>query len=79
MIIGDKDGVAFTLMTMDDVGFAGDLVRNLENANQYIPPELLELAMQNPKFRRQRVKGGGGGGGGKNKGNISSQRWSTHN
>ncbi|XP_072342996.1 ATP-dependent RNA helicase DDX42-like isoform X3 [Scyliorhinus torazame] len=65
---GEK-GVAYTLMTCKDSNFAGDLVRNLEGANQYVSKELLDLAMQNPWFRKSRYKAGKGkrmniGGGG---------------
>ncbi|XP_008327545.1 ATP-dependent RNA helicase DDX42 isoform X1 [Cynoglossus semilaevis] len=65
---GEK-GVAYTLLTNKDHTFAGDLVRNLEGANQAVSKELMDLAMQNPWFRKSRFKGGKGkkmniGGGG---------------
>ncbi|MFT7814768.1 ATP-dependent RNA helicase DDX42 [Arapaima gigas] len=65
---GEK-GAAYTLLTSKDTSFAGDLVRNLEGANQNVPKELMDLAMQNPWFRKSRFKGGKGkklniGGGG---------------
>ncbi|KAE8575316.1 hypothetical protein XENTR_v10003802 [Xenopus tropicalis] len=65
---GEK-GVAHTLLTPKDSNFAGDLVRNLEGANQYVSKELLDLAMQNSWFRKSRFKAGKGkklniGGGG---------------
>ncbi|XP_070585126.1 ATP-dependent RNA helicase DDX42 isoform X2 [Erythrolamprus reginae] len=65
---GEK-GVAYTLLTQKDSNFAGDLVRNLEGANQQVSKELLDLAMQNAWFRKSRFKGGKGkklniGGGG---------------
>uniref|UniRef100_A0A8C6K9G8 ATP-dependent RNA helicase DDX42 n=1 Tax=Nothobranchius furzeri TaxID=105023 RepID=A0A8C6K9G8_NOTFU len=65
---GEK-GVAYTLLTNKDTSFAGDLVRNLEGANQAVSRELMDLAMQNPWFRKSRFKGGKGkklniGGGG---------------
>ncbi|KAK1799358.1 hypothetical protein P4O66_007594 [Electrophorus voltai] len=65
---GEK-GVAYTLLTNKDTSFAGDLVRNLEGANQSVPKELMDLAMQNPWFRKSRFKVGKGkklniGGGG---------------
>uniref|UniRef100_A0A8C8DJ97 ATP-dependent RNA helicase DDX42 n=1 Tax=Oryzias sinensis TaxID=183150 RepID=A0A8C8DJ97_9TELE len=65
---GEK-GVAYTLLTHKDTTFAGDLVRNLEGANQAVSKELMDLAMQNPWFRKSRFKGGKGkrlniGGGG---------------
>ncbi|XP_067220905.1 ATP-dependent RNA helicase DDX42-like, partial [Chanodichthys erythropterus] len=65
---GEK-GVAYTLLTTKDTSFAGDLVRNLEGANQSVSKDLMDLAMQNPWFRKSRFKGGKGkkiniGGGG---------------
>lgn len=42
---GEK-GVAYTLLTSKDSSFAGDLVRNLEGANQAVSKELMDLAMQ---------------------------------
>ncbi|XP_019130656.2 ATP-dependent RNA helicase DDX42 isoform X2 [Larimichthys crocea] len=65
---GEK-GVAYTLLTTKDTTFAGDLVRNLEGANQSVSKELMDLAMQNPWFRKSRFKSGKGkklniGGGG---------------
>lgn len=42
---GEK-GLAYTLLTNKDTSFAGDLVRNLEGANQSVSKELLDLAMQ---------------------------------
>uniref|UniRef100_A0A8C7IM85 RNA helicase n=1 Tax=Oncorhynchus kisutch TaxID=8019 RepID=A0A8C7IM85_ONCKI len=66
---GEQKGVAYTLLTSKDTSFAGDLVRNLEGANQSVSKELMDLAMQNPWFRKSRFKGGKGkklniGGGG---------------
>ncbi|PRP78149.1 hypothetical protein PROFUN_13951 [Planoprotostelium fungivorum] len=62
---GEK-GWATTLMVKGkDSNFAGDLVRNLEGANQYVSPALLELAMQNPHFSKNRSRLGGGGSTGK--------------
>lgn len=65
---GEK-GLAYTLLTSKDTTFAGDLVRNLEGANQSVSKELMDLAMQNPWFRKSRFKSGKGkklniGGGG---------------
>uniref|UniRef100_UPI0037E91C0E ATP-dependent RNA helicase DDX42 isoform X1 n=2 Tax=Semicossyphus pulcher TaxID=241346 RepID=UPI0037E91C0E len=65
---GEK-GVAYTLLNNKDTSFAGDLVRNLEGANQGVSKELMDLAMQNPWFRKSRFKSGKGkklniGGGG---------------
>ena len=51
---GEK-GQAYTLLTRDQDKFAGFLVRNLEEANQIVPQELINLAMKNHKFRKSRV------------------------
>jgi ATP-dependent RNA helicase DDX42 len=56
---GEK-GLAYTLVTEKDKEFAGHLVRNLEGANQPVPPELMELALQSAWFRKSRFKGGKG-------------------
>ncbi|XP_056309613.1 ATP-dependent RNA helicase DDX42 [Danio aesculapii] len=56
---GEK-GVAYTLLTTKDTIFAGDLVRNLEGANQSVTKDLMDLAMQNSWFRKSRFKGGKG-------------------
>jgi len=42
---GEK-GTAYTLVTNKDKDFAGHLVRNLEGANQFVPPDLMDIAMQ---------------------------------
>lgn len=54
---GEK-GTAYTLITEKDKEFAGHLVRNLEGANQEVPNDLLELAMQSSWFRNSRFKSG---------------------
>ncbi|RDD40177.1 ATP-dependent RNA helicase DDX42 [Trichoplax sp. H2] len=54
---GEK-GTAYTLLTAKDKSFSGDLVRNLEGANQEVPAELMEMAMENPWFRKTRFKQG---------------------
>lgn len=38
----------------------GHLVRNLEGANQYVPDDLMNLAMQSSWFRKSRFQGGKG-------------------
>lgn len=48
---GEK-GVAHTLLTNKDTSFAGDLVRNLEGANQSVSKELMDLAMQVNEIRK---------------------------
>lgn len=54
---GEK-GTAYTLVSEKDKEFAGHLVRNLEGANQEVPEDLLELAMQSSWFRSSRFKNG---------------------
>lgn len=54
---GEK-GTAYTLVTDKDKEFAGHLVRNLEGANQEVPEDLLELALQSSWFRNSRFKSG---------------------
>ncbi|KAK7793459.1 hypothetical protein R5R35_011643 [Gryllus longicercus] len=56
---GEK-GFAYTLVTEKDKEFAGHLVRNLEGANQDVPQDLLDLAMQSSWFRKSRFKSGKG-------------------
>lgn len=58
---GEK-GTAYTLVTLKDVDFAGDLVRNMEAANQFVPNQLMGLAMQGPRFKKSRYKQGKGKG-----------------
>ncbi|RUS76863.1 hypothetical protein EGW08_015373 [Elysia chlorotica] len=53
-------GYAYTLVTEKDKEFAPHLVRNLEGANQRVPPALLELAQKCPWFKNNRYKGGKG-------------------
>lgn len=65
---GEK-GTAYTLILKKESQFAGDLVRNLEGADQAVPKSLLDLAMQNPFFKKSRYRAGKGkrlniGGGG---------------
>ncbi|XP_010518433.1 PREDICTED: DEAD-box ATP-dependent RNA helicase 24 isoform X2 [Camelina sativa] len=43
---GDKDGVAYTLVTQREARFAGELVNSLVAAGQNVPPELMDLAMK---------------------------------
>ncbi|KAK6166936.1 hypothetical protein SNE40_023532 [Patella caerulea] len=52
---GEK-GTAYTLITNKDKEFAPLLVRNLEGANQFVPPSLLDLAVQCPWFNKNRYK-----------------------
>lgn len=57
---GGEKGTAFTLVTDKDKEMVGHLVRNLEMANQYVPDDLMDLAMQSSWFRKSRFKGGKG-------------------
>ncbi|KAI8813437.1 ATP-dependent RNA helicase DDX42-like protein [Cladochytrium replicatum] len=59
---GEK-GNAFTLLTIKEDRFAAELVRNMEESGTAVPKELMDLAMGNTKFRKQREWSGGGGGG----------------
>src|SRR5690606_6146062 len=45
---GDKEGIAYTLIGEKESHFAALLVKNMESSNQYIPDELLEIALKNP-------------------------------
>jgi len=56
---GEK-GVAYTLLTSADQNFSGDLVRNLEGANQVVPEALMDMAMKNAWFRKSRFRHGKG-------------------
>jgi ATP-dependent RNA helicase DDX42 len=48
---GDKCGIAYSLITPNEVNFAAQLVKNLEMAKQEVPQDLLSLALRSPKFR----------------------------
>ncbi|GJP78338.1 hypothetical protein CLOP_g8656 [Closterium sp. NIES-67] len=64
---GDTDGVAISVVTGKEARFAGELVGCLVAGGQEVPPELLDLAMKDSRFRAQREgRGGGGRGGGAN-------------
>lgn len=56
---GEK-GTAFTLVTEKDKEMVGHLVRNLEGANQVVPEDLMDLALQSSWFRKSRFKTGKG-------------------
>ncbi|CAF4931584.1 unnamed protein product [Pieris macdunnoughi] len=54
-------GDAYTLLAKQtDKEFAGHLLRNLEGAQQEVPEELTQLAMQSAWFRKSRFKKGKG-------------------
>jgi superfamily II DNA/RNA helicase len=45
-------GDAFSLVTPEDVRFAGPLVHSLESSGQIVPKELLQIAMNDSRFRQ---------------------------
>ncbi|GMH30854.1 hypothetical protein Nepgr_032697 [Nepenthes gracilis] len=66
---GDKDGVAYTLVTQKEARFAGELVNSLVAAGQNVSTELMDLAMKDGRFRSKRdARKGGGGKKGKGRG-----------
>lgn len=56
---GEK-GTAYTFVSDKDKEFVGHLVRNLESANQEVPQNLMDLAMQSSWFKSSRFKQGRG-------------------
>ena len=52
-------GKAYTLITEKDKEMAGHLVRNLEQANQDVPKELMTLAMKSSWFKNSRFRKSG--------------------
>jgi ATP-dependent RNA helicase DDX42 len=54
---GEK-GTAYTLITQKEDRFAVDLIKNLEDAHQVVPPELIEVAKKNPRFRKRNNRWG---------------------
>ncbi|KAL9242955.1 hypothetical protein vseg_016908 [Gypsophila vaccaria] len=65
---GDKDGVAYTLITLKEARFAGELVNSLIAAGQNVSAELMDLAMKDGRFRSKRDARKGGGKKGKGRG-----------
>uniref|UniRef100_A0A803LF34 RNA helicase n=1 Tax=Chenopodium quinoa TaxID=63459 RepID=A0A803LF34_CHEQI len=51
---GDKDGVAYTLITQKEARFAGEMVNSLIAAGQNVSVELMDLAMKDGRFRSKR-------------------------
>ena len=47
-------GTAHTLVTENDLEFAGHIVRSLESANQEVPKELMDLALKSSWFSNSR-------------------------
>ncbi|KAK5669843.1 hypothetical protein QVD99_004220 [Batrachochytrium dendrobatidis] len=69
---GEK-GTAYTLITMQEDRFASDLVQLMENGNQAPTEALVNLAMQNPWFRKMK-QGGGRGARGEDRGRGRGSR-----
>ncbi|CAN1285816.1 DEAD-box ATP-dependent RNA helicase 24, partial [Linum perenne] len=65
---GDKDGIAYTLITQKEARFAGELVNSLVAAGQNVSAELMDLAMKDGRFRSKRDARKGGGKKGKGRG-----------
>ncbi|XP_004494431.1 DEAD-box ATP-dependent RNA helicase 24 isoform X1 [Cicer arietinum] len=65
---GDKEGVAYTLITQKEARFAGELVNSLVAAGQNVSTELMDLAMKDGRFRSKRDARKGGGRKGKGRG-----------
>ena len=61
-------GDAYTLVSSNEANFATELVRNMEQANQTVSPELLQVANKNPRFKKARDRGGRGRGRGRGRG-----------
>ncbi|KAJ3683042.1 hypothetical protein LUZ60_013269 [Juncus effusus] len=70
---GDKDGTAYTLVTVKEARFAGELVNSLVAAGQDVSTELRDLAMKDARFRSKRDSRKGGKKGGKGKGGGSGR------
>ncbi|KAI3981958.1 hypothetical protein MKX01_018864 [Papaver californicum] len=51
---GDKDGTAYTLITLKEARFAGELVNSLIAPGQNVSVELMDLAMKDGRFRSKR-------------------------
>eukprot|EP00833_Pecoramyces_ruminatium_P014957 jgi/Orpsp1_1/1188989/evm.model.d7180000068681.1 len=64
---GEK-GTAYTLITQKEDRFAVDLIKNLEDAHQFVPQELIEVAKKNPRFRRNNGRRNNKGGNNRNNG-----------
>ncbi|KAF2304788.1 hypothetical protein GH714_037976 [Hevea brasiliensis] len=65
---GDKDGIAYTLVTQKEARFAGELVNSLIAAGQNVSMELMDLAMKDGRFRSKRDARKGGGKKGRGRG-----------
>ncbi|KAI4349749.1 hypothetical protein L6164_010309 [Bauhinia variegata] len=71
---GDKDGVAYTLITQKEARFAGELVNSLIAAGQNVSMELMDLAMKDGRFRSKRDARKGGGRKGRGRGGGAGGR-----
>ncbi|KAK9915167.1 hypothetical protein WJX75_005510 [Coccomyxa subellipsoidea] len=65
---GDKDGVAYTIVTPREARFAGELVNSLAAANQQVPKALMDVAAKDGRFRKAGNRSGGRGRGGRGRG-----------
>ncbi|XP_078160789.1 P-loop containing nucleoside triphosphate hydrolases superfamily protein isoform X1 [Carex rostrata] len=70
---GDKDGTAYTLITLKESRFAGDLVGSLIAAGQDVSIELMDLAMKDSRFRSKRDSRKGNKKGGRGKGGAGGR------
>ena len=57
---GNKDGVAYTLISGEEKRQAAMMVRILEQSNQVVSEDLMQLAMTDPNFKKSRVSIGVG-------------------
>lgn len=55
---GGEKGTAYTLLSEKDKEMVGHLVINFEGANQFVPDNLMQLALKSSWFRKSRFKGG---------------------
>jgi ATP-dependent RNA helicase DDX42 len=50
---GESHGTAFSLLTLENIGFAVSLVKNFEMSGQDVPKDLMELALCDDNFKRK--------------------------
>ncbi|XP_049852272.1 uncharacterized protein LOC126330072 [Schistocerca gregaria] len=50
---GNTQGIAYTLLTKNESHFAGLLLENFIDSKQDIPEELVQLALEDPKFKKK--------------------------
>ncbi|KAI9286830.1 P-loop containing nucleoside triphosphate hydrolase protein [Umbelopsis sp. AD052] len=73
---GEK-GTAHTLIVSKEDKFASDLVQHLESSGTPVPRELMQVAMNNPRFRKNREGHGGRSGRGRGRGQGRGGRMGT--